>query len=288
MSHNTSHTFSYRMLGALLALILLIPACAVLTNASAPAATQPEPAAATAIPAASSALSSTSTSVPEPAVVEQITPSVVVDASGLAQAVASLVLPAAAGGADAAWWGEGPEYTVFWLYNYLISDHTRQPQIFVYKVEDLNVNEAAARAAQDLQALLQTQQPGDRLPYLPLTGDIQALHAQVKYLDFKNGKGMRFLTQLNNGMAPINNHGLFYTFQGLAGDGRYYVAAVLPVYLSSLPMFPNEIANLPLEFTDDYPTYIAGITNQLNLEPDGNYMPDLSKLDTMIQSIEVR
>ena len=61
------------------------------------------------------------------------------------------------------------------------------------------------------------------------------MHVQVQYLDFKSGTGVRFLTQFNNGMAPVNNHDLIYTFQGLTSDGKYYIAAVLPVTHPDLP-----------------------------------------------------
>jgi hypothetical protein len=182
-----------------------------------------------------------------------------------------------------------PQYTLLTLQGYPIAAQLKQPQIFVYPVQGLGVNQAAAQAAADLQTLLQTQQPGDQMPYLPLEfGVKQALRAQVKYLDFKNGQGVRFLTEWHNGLAPIDNHGLIYTFQGLTGDGKYYIAVVLPVNLQGLPSDQNDTSRLPSDFPNDYSHYLADTASLLEQSPAGAYTPDLSQLDAMLQSIEIK
>ena len=82
------------------------------------------------------------------------------------------------------------------LQGYPVSDHSMQPQIFIYPAGDLApANETAGKMAAGLQALLQTRQAGDELPFLPLINAKQVMHPQVQYLDFKNGNGVRFLTQ---------------------------------------------------------------------------------------------
>jgi hypothetical protein len=207
---------------------------------------------------------------------------------GLAQAVATLVLPAVQPGADNPGAVAMPQRTLLWLYGYPVSAHAREPQIFLFTVKDLEMYDPAAQAVQDLQALLQSQPEGKTLPFLPLTSDVQQMHAQVKPLDFKDGKGVRFLTQYGNGMSPINNQQIFYAFQGLTDDGKYYVAAVLPVFLNGLPSYPTDTSNLPLEFNSDYLTYVANTVNQLNLQPASDCAPDLGKLDALVQSIEVK
>jgi len=223
-----------------------------------------------------------------PAPLEASTPSVMLNMNELAQAAATLNLPAMqpdAGGPGAV---AMPQRTMLWLYGYPISGHVREPQIFLFTVKDLAMNDTAQQAAQDLQALLQSPQEAKTLPFLPPTTSVQQMHAQVKTLDFKNGKGVRYLTQYSNGMSPINNQWIFYTFQGLTIDGQYYIAAVLPVYLNGLPSYPTDTSNLPLEFTSDFATYIQNTTNQLNLQSDSDYAPDLGKLDALVQSIEVK
>jgi hypothetical protein len=94
------------------------------------------------------------------------------------------------------------------------------------------------------------------------------MHVQVQYLDFKNGKGVRFLTWYSQGIMPVNNHELIYTYQGLTGDGTYYVAAVLPVNHPSLPADGKVTGNEPPEFTSNYTAYIASVVNTLNRDVD--------------------
>jgi len=270
-------TFKFAL--ALLCLSLLVSACttetstAVLTS-TVQTAVEPSP-----LP------TQAPTQVPEPT--EPSEPMITFDMNGLAQAVATLALPEVQPGADNPGAVAMPQQTLLWLYGYPITTHVREPQIFLFEIEDIAVNDAAVQAVQGLQAFLQSQQAVGALPFLPLTADVQQMHAQVKPLDFKSGKGVRFLTQYSNGMSPINNQMLFYTFQGLTNDGKYYTAAVLPVYLNGLPLNPTDTSNLPLEFTSDFNTYVANLVNPLDLQSASDYAPDLDLLDALVQSIVV-
>ena len=95
------------------------------------------------------------------------------------------------------------------------------------------------------------------MPLLPINNAGQVLHARVHYLDFDNGSGMGYLTQITMGPSRINNQELFYTFQGLTADRAYYVVAFFPVSLASLPatgqLSDDELASLMA----DYPAYLA-------------------------------
>jgi hypothetical protein len=286
----------YTQLAIILAtLALMLCACNAPTNTPTMA-----PAEATAIPTIPAAPASTATMAAQPTETaaptqapatngEQSPTSATLDISGLAQNVTSQVVAAVAPGADAASTDVMPQYTLLTLQGYPISFHLKTAQVFVYPVKDLGVNEVAAKVAASLQTLLQTQQAGDQLPYLPLEFSAkQAIRSQVKYLDFKNGQGVRFLTEWHNGLAPIDNYGLIYTYQGLTRDGQYYVAAVLPVNLQGLPVDANDTSRLPTDFQQDYLHYLADTTSLLDQNPVGAYTPDLGLLDAMMQSIEVK
>ena len=134
------------------------------------------------------------------------------------------------------YWEVLPEYTLVTLEGYPISEHLMQPQIFIYPVEDLvKVNEGAGDIVTSLQTLLKSPQEIDHMPFLPLVNASQVIHVHLQYLDFKNGQGLRYLTEFDQALIPINNSELIYTYQGLTSDGKYYVAAVLPVNHPSLP-----------------------------------------------------
>jgi len=216
-------------------------------------------------------------------------PSVSIDVNGVAQDFTSQVVAAVEPGSDNPWWGVLPQYMLVTLQGYPTPDHLLQTQIFVFPVEGLSVNETANGVVESLRALLQSQQVGDSLPYLPLYNAAQVMHAQVSYLNFKNGRGVRYLTQFDQAPLPVNNYELHYTFQGLTSDGKYYVAAVLPVNLPSLPMDESvDLNNPPANFVEDFPTYLSDTVNMLDDQPAGAFTPDLSALDTMITSLEIK
>ena len=126
------------------------------------------------------------------------------------------------------------------------------------------------------------------MPFLPLFNAAQVMHTHVQYLDFKTGQGLRYLTMFSQGIVPINNNELIYTYQGLTSDRRYYVAAVLPVTHPSLPADGNVTGKEPPEFTSDFTAYLANTAASLNTQPAESFTPNLTLLDAMMSSIEVK
>lgn len=211
------------------------------------------------------------------------------DYSGIAQSVSAETVPAVAESAGGPYWDVMPQYTRLTLEGYPITNHLMKPQIFIYPAADLaGANAGAGQIAADLQTLLQNQQVGKNLPFLPLFNASQVMHAQVKFIDFKNGKGVSYLTQFDQAPLPINNHELIYTFQGLTSDGKFYVAAVLPVNHPSLPADEKVTQQQGDDLMKDFPGYLATTTAALDQQPAASFTPDLSKLEAMIQSLEVK
>ena len=92
------------------------------------------------------------------------------------------------------------------------------------------------------------------------------MHTQVKYLDMKSGKGVRYLTQFNQGISPINNSELIYTFQGLTSDGKYYIAAVLPVTHPELPA-GTDLNEEQSKKMNDFQAYLSETVTLLDQQP---------------------
>lgn len=232
---------------------------------------------------ASSNLPSTAT---QPPVLSTQTPSsapvrVTLDLSGLAQAQTVETVAAVPASTGDFWTGVMPQYTLLTLQGYPVAGSSYQPQIFIYPVADLaGFNETAGKMATDLQSLLQTRQAGDPLPFLPLLNAKQMLHPQVQYLDFKNGKGVRFLTWYSQGFMRITN-------PGLTSDGKYYIAAVLPVSHPDLPDTQQAFTQSNDELKNYLP-YVTKTVTWLEQQPGSSFTPDLAKLDALIQSIEVK
>jgi hypothetical protein len=140
--------------------------------------------------------------------------------------------------------------------------------------------------------------PGKDIPFMPFGIDAsQAFHARIKYLDFRNGKGIIFLTQFNIEPSLINNQGLLYTFQGLTDDGLYYVSARFPVTAPFLPpsyesdTFENY--TLPAYFYSEhresneksYKIYLAQAVRKLEELPQNQFQPNLALSEELIRSL---
>ena len=213
---------------------------------------------------------------------------ITLDFAALAGDVALETMAAQPASDDGPWWEAAPQYRLLTLQGYPITDHQSKPQIFVYPAADLAAaNEYMGQAADEMESLLQTQQFGESLPFLPLINAKQVMHPQTRNLDFKNGKGLRFLTMYSQGLVPVNNQELIYTFQGLTGDGKYYIAAILPVTHPQLPDDPTVNEQLT-GVGSEYKNYISKTASLLDQASAGSFTPDLSKLDALIRSLDVK
>lgn len=207
------------------------------------------------------------------------------DLNGLSEKVILETVPAVQPSADAPNWAVLPEYRTITLYGgYPMGKHALVPQIFIYPTKDLAVwNQNAGKQYDALRAMLASYS-SDVLPQMPLNNGKQVLHAQLKQVDFKNGRGIRYLTQYNSGMSPINNFNMFYTYQGLTSDGRYYVAAVLPIQHPDLPAFPTDNP----QALNDYQGSLAAAVKTVETSAASAFTPDLARLDALLMSLEVK
>jgi hypothetical protein len=127
------------------------------------------------------------------------------------------------------------------------------------------------------------------IPFLPPIPAAQVFQAQVEYLEFQNGSGVRFITQYAQDAGPVTNDAIFYTFQGITADGAYYIALFYPVSASILPASYEEtpIVEDYEKFAENYVPYIQETTQALDTLEGADYTPDLALLDNMIQSLQI-
>lgn len=210
--------------------------------------------------------------------------------ASLAQDTAGETVPAA-GGSDSPAWAVAPEHVEIGLVGYALPESTQAPRIAVYPADGYaSLSPQAAAQIASLKTLLAAKPapPEGALPSLPLANAVQQLHVLPAYLPFKGGEGVRYLAQYGQGPAPVNNADLFYTFQGLTADGRYYVSAILPV---SHPALPATAAAVPAAQMDalaaGYKGYLNEVAATLATAPGASFKPALGDLDTLVQSIEI-
>lgn len=184
------------------------------------------------------------------------------------------------------WWST-PEYREYLFNNWVLADAFHKPTIKVYPVADFRaINENVSNGLDALQLALDTH-PADYagLAVSDLFNAGQLYQSNVKYLDFQNGRGARWLAQYGQAYYNVGWPNLFYAYQGLTDDGLYYISVVLPVNHPYLP-HPDEVV-LDDGFYENYGAYRDGIVAQLESESDNTFLPSLVLLDQLVASLLV-
>ncbi|HEX7974825.1 MAG TPA: hypothetical protein VF498_10480, partial [Anaerolineales bacterium] len=173
---------------------------------------------------------------------------------------------------------------------YVLADIFHNPRIMVFPTEEYaKISPQAAQIIETLRQLLANKpERVTDVPFLPFWNAGQVFHTRLAYLDFKNGSGVRFLTEYSQNTPPISNYALFYSFQGLSADGRYYVSAILPVQNPILPDGRSLTQQDYETVNQDYEAYLADIAARLELEPAESFNPNLNDLDALVKSLDVK
>ncbi|RPJ58272.1 MAG: hypothetical protein EHM23_18010 [Acidobacteria bacterium] len=131
------------------------------------------------------------------------------------------------------------------------------------------------------------------IPYLPQYAAIEYFHSRVKLIDSSGVSGVRFLTVYAQDTVEISNQRLEYVFSGLSKDGKLYLVAHFPVFVSTQESDEWERAFkriLNRDLTDEsleYRTYLKSVIDSLEKREDRAFQPDLAKLDQLLQSVDV-
>ena len=183
--------------------------------------------------------------------------------------------------------GDMPQHVSIALNLYAITESIHEPRILIFRVSEYSqYSESNAATISQLQALLHVD--GQPLPE-SLGADFSA---QIHAVNFKNGHGVRYLTQIFQNFNTVNNQELFYYYQGITDDGQYFVQAILPINTSYLAADSNPNSPLPADGIpfnmDDFSGYLNTVNQKLNSSDTFNFNPYLDALDEMIESIQIK
>jgi len=211
--------------------------------------------------------------------------------STIASGIFPVIIPGKNMGDDAMPGDTYPTHFEFTFESYAVTEHFHTPKILVYPVEEYRaISDYAEDTIDNLAQTLITQPDGgtmSNLPFLPIWNAAQVFSAQVTYFDFQNGSGVRYLTMFGQGLSPVDNQNLFYTFQGLTDDGRYYLSAVLPVTHPSLPNDGASEIEDWTAFSENWEDYISETITWLQMEGAETFTPSLELLDEMMASFMI-
>lgn len=225
--------------------------------------------------------------------------------NGLAGGASSQAIPNNPTDQNGGPWAIAPAHSEFTFtgYNLPAGSYFSTIQMDVYPAEEFaSMNDGARITLQNLKAYLANPTSSfgpNSAPLVPYFNAGSMFDAQVKPIKFKNGSGVRLITQFGQAVGPIINNGTFYHFQGLTSDGKYLIIAVLPIQAPYLTNGNNPNAPTPADgvpfpgYTSsidpkDYENYFQAVTDKMNATSNDTFSPSLNTLDALIQSISVQ
>lgn len=179
-----------------------------------------------------------------------------------------------------------PQHVKLTLNLYALNGTQFEPHIMIFRSEEYSqYTENTAGIISAMQSL----QYVDGQPLQEVLGS--DFSAQFHAVNFKNGHGVRYLTQIFTNFQTVNNKDLFYYYQGLTDDGEYYIQAILPINAPFLTADGDPNAALPADGIpfnqDDFSGYLDAVAQRLNSADTFSFTPYLEHLDAMIESIHV-
>jgi hypothetical protein len=193
-------------------------------------------------------------------------------------------------------WEIAPTHLRFTLTGYQLQGKFHEPGIYVYQADEYaQANSIASEQIERLKkALAGSPLLKETLPNVPFFNAGHLIAANIQLIKFQNGSGVRELTQYDQYSAPINNHELFYHFEGLTIDSKYYIIAILPVTAPILaedekPESSVPAGGIPIPTSvGPNDVYYFSVTEKLNSASPDSLTPSITMLDALIQSILVK
>jgi hypothetical protein len=154
-----------------------------------------------------------------------------------------------------------------------------QRQIIVYPIKQYRelftkakqLNEFDKRVTFMKKALNTGKVGAGEISVFPSVDACQLFRAKVQFLDFKGGRGVRFISRYCTDVSPTTADSIFYTFQGMTANQKYWVSVFFPLRADGL------------KATTD-----ASISKRLlDSRSPNQFKPDLNKLDALVRSISI-
>ncbi|MFH1446239.1 MAG: hypothetical protein ABIG43_02370 [Chloroflexota bacterium] len=210
--------------------------------------------------------------------------------TGLAQGLWQEIVPATPMQENMALWDVMPEHLMITFTNYSLPDTFHPAVMRIYPLPEFaTMFPIAEEKIGELSIYLESQESDvPYAPLLPIFNAVQAIQVDLTYLSFRNGQGMRWITQYSQDSGTINNQELFYAFMGITDDEQYLVSAILPL---SHPSLYADMFSEPEEgwenFNANIDQYFVQVEQDLSAVSPDSFRPSLEVLDAMMASLEV-
>lgn len=185
-----------------------------------------------------------------------------------------------------------PDHLELTLIDYPLSRTQFSPMFYLYPVSRFSelLPDVVPHQVANLENIMSGEVPNDQnLPFLPPLPLEQTFFSNIAIISFHGGKGVRYITQFDDYDSVINNKTVFYTFQGITDDGKYWLAITLPISSPTLPA--DDSSTWPPEgytaerWAQNYDAYVNRIRETLDTQNLDSFFPAITELDSLIVSI---
>lgn len=203
----------------------------------------------------------------------------------------------------APFWEGHPGYREFFFVEFVEENDfdPPQPRIRIYPTESMaEYNMALYDQWVALSSVLQDQSVyeadtvlvpslnDEPLPALPLRNAAQVFATQIRFIEFENGVGIRYITRYAQAPLGSDNRSIFYSFQGLTYDNAYYIVADFPISTDILPDEWTPPASFDQAAIDALTSAEVVLYEALASLNGTQFTPSLGSLDDIIRSLEVK
>jgi len=138
-----------------------------------------------------------------------------------------------------------------------------------------------------------------QIPHLDFGDGSDLFYAKVRNFDFPSGDGVSFVAYWDIESALISNRKLFYRFEGITADKKFYVTAETPISVAFLPdNDPEEFEGYTYENLYNgnsnskdtiarIEKYRNSIATRLEKLDSNDYSPNLEKFEAIISSLKI-
>lgn len=218
----------------------------------------------------------------------------------LASDANGVIIPEENPGADMPLFAYNPEYRKITLTGYPLPKKFWEQVIQIYPVARFTeLVPSLVDHVSEMQQVLANKPANyaNSIPVLPIMGAAQLFKSHIEYINFQNGQGVGFITEYAQYPAPVNNTDMFYTYQGLSADEKYWISVILPINAAYLQP-SNDNPTIPADgiappdmnsatYAEDTKAYYVQMTQKLDSTSGDAFTPTIPCISQLIQSINI-
>jgi hypothetical protein len=184
-------------------------------------------------------------------------------------------------------WEIAPEHVEITLNGYPLSGTQLSNKIYIYPIDKYTTLQPDnfPGVISNLKEFVDTGTPS-KLPYVPFVNAGPLLRSKVVVYQNDQIQGGSELTQFAQSFYPINNQMLFFTFQGMTKDGKYYINVTMPITQQDLVATGDDIPGGDFEaFANTFTQYIDQVRPQLDAAASDTFTPHYDLMTQIVQGI---